>query len=83
MKFSLVLKGKTINGHDFKFKVKIPPSKHLGMINFLKQTTREDNPHTEIEFTIEMISKDKKHKESMYFGKFILEKRKSIEEANK
>ncbi|MHA1339512.1 MAG: hypothetical protein ACTSRZ_05145 [Promethearchaeota archaeon] len=83
MKFRVVLKGKTLNGYDFVFKVKVPPSKHQGLLNFLKQTTREDNPNKDVEFTVEMLSKDKKRVESLYFGRFRWQKRKSIEEAAK
>lgn len=75
MKFRAVLKTKTKKGNDVVLKLKIPPSKHQGLSNFLKIALDPDNKNNDITFTIEKIGTDKKHVESSMFGKFKLQKK--------
>jgi hypothetical protein len=72
MKFRIVLKSKTKKGHDLVLKLKVPPSKHQGLVNFLKIALESD---TDVTFTIEKIGTDKKQEESSVFGKFKFQKR--------
>jgi len=72
MKFRIVLKSKTKKGHDLVLKLKVPPSKHQGLVNFLKIALESD---TNVTFTIEKIGTDKKQEESSVFGKFKFQKK--------
>lgn len=74
MKFRVVLKTKTKKGKDLVLKLKIPPSKHQGLINFLQIATNDENPNNDTTFTIEKIGVDKQHIESSFFGEFKFKK---------
>jgi len=68
MKFRLVFETTTKKGKEVLLKFKVPPSKHLGLINFLKIAVEDGN---EVNFAVEKISEDKKEL-SKIKGKFIL-----------
>ncbi len=72
MKFRVVLKTKTRKGHDLILKLKVPPSKHQGLVNFLNSAMDNDNNVT---FTIEKISTDQEHSESSVYGDFKFKKK--------
>ena len=72
MKFRIVLKSKTKKGHDLVLKLKVPPSKHQGLVNFLKIALESD---TDVTFTVEKIGTDKKQEESSVFGQFKFQKK--------
>jgi hypothetical protein len=71
MKFRVVLKTQTKKGKDLVLKLKVPPSKHQGLVNFLN--TAMDADH-QVTFTVEKISTEQEHSESSVFGKFKFEK---------
>lgn len=50
MKFRLVLETISKNGHKAQIKFNVPPSKHLGLVNFLNIATRANK---DVHFTIE------------------------------
>lgn len=52
MKFRLVLETKTKNGHPVVLKFNVAPSKHQGLINFLKIALNDGHP---VNFTVEKI----------------------------
>ena len=68
MKFRLVFETTTKKGKKVLLKCKVPPSKHLGLINFLKIAMEDGN---EVNFAVEKISEDKKEL-SKIKGKFLL-----------
>ena len=68
MKFRLVFETTTKKGKKVLLKFKVPPSKHLGLINFLKIAVEQGN---EVNFAVEKISEDKKEF-SKIKGKFLL-----------
>ncbi len=68
MKFRLVFETTTKKGKKVLLKFKVPPSKHLGLINFLKIAVDHGN---EVNFAVEKISEDKKEF-SKIKGKFSL-----------
>lgn len=68
MKFRLVFETTTNNGKKVQLKFKVPPSKHVGLINFLKIAAEQDH---EVDFAIEKILDDKKES-SKVKGKFTL-----------
>jgi hypothetical protein len=72
MKFRVVLKTKTKKGHDLVLKLKVPPSKHLGLINFINAAIDSDN---QVTFTVEKISTEQEHSESSVFGEFKFKKK--------
>ena len=72
MKFRIVLKSKTKKGHDLVLKLKVPPSKHQGLVNFLKIALESD---TDVTFTVEKVGTDKKQEESSVFGQFKFQKK--------
>ncbi|MHA1821188.1 MAG: hypothetical protein ACTSU2_01405 [Promethearchaeota archaeon] len=72
MKFRAVFKTKTKKNKDLIFKLKVPPSKHLGLINFLNTALRAGN---DVIFTIEKVDKDKHREESSIYGVFRLMKK--------
>ena len=75
MKFRVVLKTKTKKGHDLTLKLKVPPSKHQGLVNFLNAAMDSDEKVT---FTVESISSSEhEHKESSVFGNFKFQKKTS------
>ena len=57
VKFRLVFETTTKNGKKIQLKFHVPPSKHLGLVNFLKLAVdgKED-----VAFTVEKVDKDKK-----------------------
>ena len=69
MKFRLVFETKSKNGHPVVLKFKVPPSKHQGLVNFLKIAMEENHP---VEFTVEKIQKGE-HELSKVKGTFNLE----------
>ncbi|MHA1727437.1 MAG: hypothetical protein ACTSWY_01740 [Promethearchaeota archaeon] len=77
MKFRVVLKSKTKKGHELVLKLNVAPSKHQGLINFIKIALASEN---DVTFKIEKIGSDKKRTESSVFGKFKLQKSDSKEE---
>ncbi|MHA1522371.1 MAG: hypothetical protein ACTSVZ_09625 [Promethearchaeota archaeon] len=56
MKFRLILNSTTKKGHPVQIKFNVPPSKHLGLINFLKIATENEN---DVELAIEKIEDGK------------------------
>ena len=56
MKFRLILNTTTNKGHPVQIKFKVPPSKHLGLINFLKIALENDS---DVELAIEKIDEGK------------------------
>jgi len=74
MKFRVVLKTKTSKGHDLILKLKVPPSKHQGLVNFLNAAMENDN---QVTFTVEKISHDEGPSESSVFGDFKFKKKTS------
>ena len=68
MKFRLVFETTTKNGKKVQLKFKVPPSKHLGLINFMKIAVEQGN---EVDFAVEKIIDDKKES-SKVKGKFTL-----------
>ncbi|WP_457556946.1 hypothetical protein [Candidatus Harpocratesius sp.] len=68
MKFRLVLNTTTKKGHPVEIKFKIPPSKHIGLINFLQIALEHGN---DVEFSIEKVQ-DGKHERSKVHGTFKL-----------
>lgn len=76
MKFRVVLKTKTKKGHDLTLKLKVPPSKHQGLVNFLTAAMTSDENVT---FTVEKISSGEEHNasESSVFGEFKFKKKTS------
>ena len=75
MKFRLVFETTTKKGKKVLIKYKVPPSKHLGLINFLKIAMEDGN---EVSFAVEKISEDKKEL-SKIRGNFFLTEEKSTE----
>lgn len=75
MKFRIVLKTKTKNQNDMIMKFNVAPSKHKGLINFLKMATDSNNPNSDVEFTVEKIGEDGKKVELSYTGNFKFLKR--------
>ena len=55
MKFRLVFETRTKNGHPVQLKFKVPPSKHQGLINFLKIALEHGN---DVDFSVEKILGD-------------------------
>jgi hypothetical protein len=80
MKFRVVLKTKTKKGHDLVLKLNVAPSKHQGLVNFLKAATDSDN---EVTFTVEKISTEQEHTESSVFGNFKFQKKSTKKETQK
>jgi hypothetical protein len=72
MKFRVVLKTKTKKGHELVLKLKVPPSKHQGLVNFLNAAMGSDN---QVTFTVEKISTEQEHTESSVFGEFKFQKK--------
>ena len=68
MKFRLVFETRTKNGHPVQLKFKVPPSKHQGLINFLKIASEHGN---DVEFTVEKITGEA-HEMSKVKGNFKL-----------
>jgi hypothetical protein len=68
VKFRLVFETTTKNGKKVQLKFKVPPSKHLGLINFMKIAVEQGN---EVDFAVEKIVEDKKES-SKVKGKFTL-----------
>lgn len=73
VKFNLVFETTTKNGHKTQLKFHVPPSKHLGLINFLKMATEDDK---NVQFTIEKVTPEKKES-SKTKGIFHLEEEKA------
>jgi hypothetical protein len=57
VKFRLVLDTTTKKGNKVELKYNVPPSKHLGLINFLKIALEHGN---EVSFNVEKITKGKR-----------------------
>ncbi|MFW9875643.1 MAG: hypothetical protein ACFFG0_21275 [Candidatus Thorarchaeota archaeon] len=70
MKLRLILKTKTKKGKDVIMKFSIPPSKHIGFINFINLTLNQDLP---IELSFEKISKTGEREASKIYGQFKLQ----------
>lgn len=72
MKFRVVLKTKTRKGHDLVLKLKVPPSKHQGLVNFLTAAMDTDE---QVTFTVERVSSEHEHTESSVYGNFKFQKK--------
>ena len=73
MKFKVVLKSKTQKGNDLVLKLNVPPSKHQGLVNFLKIALESKN---DVTFTVEKLStSDDQAEESSVFGTFKFQKK--------
>ena len=68
VKFRLVFETTTKHGKKAQLKFKVPPSKHLGLVNFLKIAMEADE---EVQFAVEKVTEDK-HELSHAKGKFRL-----------
>jgi len=75
MKFRLVFETTTKKGKKVLIKYKVPPSKHLGLINFLQIAMEDGN---EVSFAVEKISEDKREL-SKIKGKFLLSEEENTE----
>ena len=74
MKFKVVLKSKTQKGHDLVLKLNVPPSKHQGLVNFLKIALESNN---DVTFTVEKSSgTEEEVEESSIYGEFKFQKKK-------
>lgn len=69
MKFRLVFETTSKHGHPVQLKFNVPPSKHQGLVNFLKIAVEEGHL---VEFTVEKADKGKKER-SRVKGTFNLE----------
>lgn len=69
MKFRLVFETTSKNGYPVQLKFNVPPSKHQGLVNFLKIAVEEGHP---VDFTVEKSDKGKKER-SRVKGTFNLE----------
>ena len=56
-KFHIILETTTKNGKKVMLKLKVPPSKHLGLINFLKIGLENGD---DINFAVEKVSSEKR-----------------------
>ena len=70
MKLRLVLKTTTKKNKDVYLKFSIPPSKHLGFINFINLALNQDKP---VSLTFEKIGKKGDKEESKIVGTFKFE----------
>jgi len=68
VKFRLILNTTTKKGHPVEIKFKIPPSKHIGLINFLQIALEHGN---DVELAVEKVE-DGKHVLSKVHGTFKL-----------
>ena len=73
MKYRIVLRTQSKKGHDVTLKLKVPPSKHQGLSNFLKIALDPANNNSDVKFTIEKIDEETQN-ESSLFGKFKFQK---------
>ena len=70
MKLRLVLKTTTKKDKEVCIKLALPPSKHLGFINFINLALSQDKP---VSLTFEKISKKGDKEESKIIGTFKFE----------
>ena len=70
MKLRLVLKTTTNKNKDVYLKISIPPSKHLGFINFINLALNQDKP---VSISFEKINKKGDKEESKIVGTFKFE----------
>ena len=70
MKLRLVLKTTTKKDKEVCIKLALPPSKHLGFINFINLALNQDKP---VSLTFEKISKKGDKEESKIVGTFKFE----------
>jgi len=70
LKLRLILKTNTKKKKEIILKLSIPPSKHIGFINFINLALKQDLP---IELSFEKISKTGEREESKIFGQFKLQ----------
>lgn len=73
MKLRLILKTKTKKNKVVNLKINIPPSKHIGFINFINLALDQAFP---IELSFEKISKTGEREESKIQGQFKLQGKK-------
>ncbi len=59
MKFRLIFETTTKNGNPVQIKFKVPPSKHQGVVNFLKIALEDGNP---VDFFVEKTDKEKQER---------------------
>lgn len=67
MKLRLNLKTTTKKKKEVILKLSIPPSKHIGFINFINLALSQDSP---VELSFEKISKTGEREQSKIFGQF-------------
>ena len=79
MKLRLILKAKTKKDKDVTLKFNIALSKHIGFINFINQSLKQDMP---ISISFEKISSSGEHEESKISGTFKFEAKNSAEIKN-
>jgi len=70
LKLRLILKTRTKKNKQVLLKLSIPPSKHIGFINFINLSLRQDLP---IELSFEKVSKTGEREESKIVGQFKLQ----------
>ena len=70
LKLKLVLKTTTKKDKEVCFKLALPPSKHIGFINFINLALNQDKP---VSLTFEKISKSGEKEESKIVGTFKFE----------
>ena len=71
MKFRIVLETKTKNDYDLVLKLNVPPSKHQGIVNFMKIALENDS---EVVFKVEKESAEGEKERSSVYGEFKLQK---------
>lgn len=71
MKFRIILETKTKNNHDLVLKLNVPPSKHQGIVNFMKIALENNN---DVVFKVEKESAAGEKEKSSVFGKFKFQK---------
>jgi len=70
LKLRLILKTETKKNKNVILKLSIPPSKHIGFINFINLALNQELP---IDLSFEKISKTGEKEESKIFGQFKLQ----------
>jgi len=70
LKLRLILKTTTKKKKEVTLKINIPPSRHIGFINFINLALSQDSP---IELSFEKISKTGEREASKIVGQFKLQ----------
>ena len=73
MKLRLTLRTKTKHEKEMNIKFNMPPSKHLGFINFVNYALKQGEP---IKISLEKISKSGKREDNIVTGSFKFQEKK-------